>query len=395
MPAEFFVKGAEDMIIENGLVFTPSFEFEKMNIKITDDRIEKLSRSRIEPADNEETVNAEGMFVIPGLTDVHFHGAVSYDFCDATPEAIHKMAVYERSVGVTQICPATMTLPEERVAKICKVAYDYNNGVGKIDDGLREADLVGINLEGPYISPNKVGAQNPAYVKGADKDYLKKLLEETEYLPKLITIAPEEADNLDCIDKLHDKIRFSVGHTVADYKCSRAAFEAGARHMTHLYNAMPSLTHRAPGPIAAGSERDDVTAELICDGIHIAPGAVRAAFKLFGADRIVLISDSARAVGMPDGTYELGGQPVYKHDGAAWLNKEPGKGGTLAGSTTNLFDCMLKAIEFDIKPEDAVRAATYNPAYAIGILKDYGTIEEGKKANILLLNKDYSLNRVI
>ncbi len=165
--------------------------------------------------------------------------------------------------------------------------------------------------------------------------------------------------------------------------------------MTHLYNAMPGLNHREPGPIAAGAERDDVTAEIICDGIHIASGAIRAAFKLFGPERMILISDSTRATGLPDGEYELGGQKVYKHNSAAYLLPEGAENNTLAGSCTNLFGCMLKAMEFGISAEDAIRAATYNPAKALGILDDYGSVEAGKKASLLLLDKNYKLLHVV
>ncbi|MCR5343663.1 MAG: N-acetylglucosamine-6-phosphate deacetylase [Butyrivibrio sp.] len=377
------------MIIKNGKVYTREFAFKEMNIRTDGDRISEVTEDEISPADDEEVVDAEGLYVIPGLTDLHFHGAAGADICDATEDAIRKLAEYEYSVGVTQICPATMTLPADRISDICEVAHKYERA------SKDEAELVGINLEGPYISPKKVGAQNPDFVQKADVEFLRKLIEKTEHLPKLITIAPEITENLECIKALAKEIRFSVGHTMADYNEAVMGFEAGARHMTHLYNAMPGLNHREPGPIAAGAERDDVTAEIICDGIHIAPGAIRAAFKLFGAERMILISDSTRATGLPDGEYELGGQKVYKHHSAAYLLPGETENNTLAGSCTNLFGCMLKAMEFGISAEDAIRAATYNPAKALGILESYGSVEVGKRANLLLLDKNYKLLRVL
>ncbi len=383
------------MIITSGMVFTAGFRFEQVNIRTRNGVITEVSDQEIIPEAGEEIIDASGSYVIPGLTDIHFHGAVGADLSDGTEEALQRIAAYEYSAGVTQICPATMTLPAETVEQICLTAYQYQKKKKEAPGSDEVSDLVGIHLEGPYISPGKVGAQNPAYVQKADKVFLERLLEETESLPKLITIAPEIPENLEVIKALRDRIRFSVGHTSATYEEAAKGFEAGAKHMTHLYNAMPGLTHRAPGPVAAGAERDEVTPELICDGIHVAPAAVRAAFRLFGPERMILISDSSRAAGLPDGEYELGGQKVYKHDGAVYLTPPGAEPATLASSSTDLFTCMLRAMDMGIKPEDAIRAATYNPAKAIGVDKDYGTIEAGKRANLLLLDEKYRLLRVL
>ncbi len=383
------------MIIRSDKVFTPEFRFEQKNIRTKDGVIIEVSDEQLNPNPGEEVIDASGKMVIPGLTDIHFHGAMGADLSDGTEEALRDIAAYEYSVGVTQICPATMTLPAETVEQICLTAYTYQKKKEEVPGSDGVSDLVGIHLEGPYISPGKVGAQNPAYVQKADTAFLERLLDETEGLPKLITIAPEIPENLEAIKKLYDRIRFSVGHTSASYEEAAKGFDAGAKHMTHLYNAMPGLTHRAPGPIAAGAERDEVTPELICDGIHVAPAAVRAAFRLFGPERMILISDSSRAAGLPDGEYELGGQKVYKHDGAVYLTPPGIKPEILASSSTDLFSCMNRAIDMGIRPEDAIRAATYNPAKAIGIDGAYGTIETGKRANLLLLDKDYHLLRVL
>lgn len=370
------------MLIKNGEVYTKAFLFVKEDIRVEDGRIVELAPD-LAPKKGEEVLDATGKKIIPGLTDIHSHGCKKYDYCDADDKGLATMLAYEKSVGVTQMCPTTMTYPEDKVEEICKVIASHEQ---KTD----EAEIVGINLEGPYISPQKVGAQNPAYVKPADAKYLRNLLEETGHLPKLITIAPEEEGNLEVIKEMKDEIRFSVGHTMATYDEAKEAFAAGAKHMTHLYNAMPGITHRAPGPIVAAAETEGITAELICDGIHSHPAAVRFAFATFGADRIILISDSTRATGMPDGEYELGGQPIFKAEGIARLAD-----GTISGSVTNLFDCMGRAIQYGVSPEDAVRAATYNPCKAIGILKDYGTIEVGKKANLDIVNADFTLAQVI
>lgn len=371
------------MIIKNGNVYTNNFIFEKKNIRIADGIITAVEDKEIIPFESEEVIDADNLMVIPGLTDVHFHGCVGYDFCDATDEAITSMAKFQMSKGVTSICPATMTLPKDRIRDICKVAASHKQQEN-------EADLVGINLEGPFISPNKCGAQNPEYVQKADADFLLELIEISKGLTKLITIAPEEEGAIDCIKQLKDKITFSVGHTTADFDAAYMAFNAGAKHITHMYNAMPALTHRAPGVIGAAADNENVMAEIICDGIHVHPSAVRAAFKLFGEDRIVLISDSTRACGMPEGEYELGGLPVFLKDGAVRLED-----GTLAGSSTNLFDCMVNVIKMGVPREVAIKAATYNPAKAIDILERCGTIEYGKEGKVVLLDKDYDIVKVI
>jgi len=311
------------MIIVNGNVFTKEFIFENKNIRIEDGVITEVTSEDIIPGEGEEVIDAKGKKVIPGLTDIHFHGCVGYDFCDGSEEGISAMAKFQLSKGVTSICPATMTLGRGRLIDICTVAANH---VNKED----EADLYGINLEGPFISPDKCGAQNPMYVHNASEDFLQDLIDASGGLTKLVTIAPEEDGAIECIDNMKDKIVFSVGHTCANVDDAKAAFDAGAKHVTHLFNAMPSFTHRAPGVIGAAVDDEKVMAEIICDGIHIHPSAVRTAFKMFGEDRMILISDSTRACGMEDGEYELGGLPVFLKEGAVRL-----KNGTLAGSATN------------------------------------------------------------
>lgn len=371
------------MIIRGGMVFTKEFQFERNNIRIENGVITEITADEMEAQDSEEVIEAGELMVIPGLTDLHFHGCVGYDFCDGTDEAITNMAQFQLSKGVTNICPATMTLPKERLEKICSTAANH---VSNSD----EADLCGINLEGPFISPGRCGAQNPEYVHKPDEQFLKDLIDISGGLTKLITIAPEEEGAIECINALKDKIKFSVGHTLADYDQADKAFQAGARQATHLFNAMPPFTHREPGVVGAALDHPDVMVELICDGIHIHPSMVRSVFKMFGDDRVILISDSMRACGMPDGDYELGGLLVIKRGSRATL-----KDGTLAGSVTNLFDCMVNVIKMGVPIEQAVKAATYNPAKSIGILDKCGSIEKGKAGRLVLMDKDYHIVRVM
>ena len=323
-------------------------------------------------------------YALPGLVDIHFHGAVGHDFCDADAAGLQAIADFEASKGVLAICPATMTFNEEILNGIMDVAAAHRNERG--------ADLVGINMEGPYISPRKVGAQNPKYVMGADAAMFRRLQARSNGLIKLVDVAPEEPGNLDFIRECHDEVRISIAHTCTDYDTAKAAFAAGATHMTHLYNAMPGITHREPGPIIAALE-EGAEVELITDNVHIHPAMVRFTFNTFGDDHVILIADSMMACGLPDGEYSLGGQAVTVRGPRATLTEQPG---TIAGSATCLFDCMKRAVqEMGVPLESAVRAATLNPARSIGVDADYGSLEAGRWGNVVLVDDQLNIQTVV
>lgn len=321
--------------------------------------------------------------VSPGLIDVHFHGCMGFDFCDGTLKALHEIARFEASRGITAICPATMTFTEKKLTGIMQNAHDF------VPES-NESDLVGINMEGPFISPHKVGAQNPEFVQQANIDMLRRLQEVSGGLIKLVDVAPEVDGTIHFIQELSDEVRICVAHTCATYDEAVSALKAGARQLTHLYNAMPALHHRNPGPIPAFVEAEGTTAEIITDGVHIHPAMVRLAFKMFGPERMILISDSMMAAGMPDGTYELGGQEVQVSAGKATLAD-----GTIAGSATDLATCLKRAItQMDIAPVDALRAATINPASAIGIEDTHGSITTGRSADLVIFNPSWDIEDV-
>ena len=211
-------------------------------------------------------------------------------------------------------------------------------------------------------------------------------------LIKLVDVAPEEPGNLDFIRECHNEVRISIAHTCTDYDTAKAAFAAGASHMTHLYNAMPGITHREPGPIIAALE-DGAEVELITDNVHIHPAMVRFTFNTFGANRVILIADSMMACGLPDGQYSLGGQAVTVRGPRATLTEQPG---TIAGSATCLFDCMKRAVlDMGVPLESAVRAATLNPARSIGIDADYGSLDAGRYGNVVLVDDKLDIVKVI
>lgn len=335
-----------------------------------------------DPAGEEAVVDAEGMYLIPGLVDIHFHGCKGADMCDGTKEALDVITSYEASVGVTSVCPATMTIPKDELLEVMKNAgsYEYSGG----------SHLVGINMEGPFISPAKKGAQAAENIMHCDYEYFSQLQKAANGLIKLVDIAPEEPGAMEFIDRAKGEVVISLAHTASGYDTAREAIEHGASHATHLYNAMPPLNHREPGVIGAVRDSEKCHPELICDGVHIHPSVIRATFAMFGADRMILISDSMRATGLEDGEYTLGGQPVTVRGNLATLHD-----GTIAGSATNLMDCMRFVVKtVGIPLETAVMCATENPAKEIGIFNEVGSISVGKRADFVLLDQELNIAAV-
>ena len=316
----------------------------------------------------EDGVDLENQYVIPGLIDVHNHGNSGADFSDGDYDGLVKMARYLAQNGVTGFAPASMTLPYD----VLETAYRTAVRLGS-EQPSGCARLMGIQMEGPFFSEKKKGAQNGAYLKDPDLDAFKRLYDVSEGLLRIADVAAELPGAAKFTEQASKLCTVSIAHTDCSYEEASAVFDAGASHLTHLYNAMP------------GSERENVVAELICDGQHIHPSAVRMAFKLFPG-RICLISDALRCCGMPDGQYTLGGQDVFLKDSVARLAD-----GTIAGSATNLYDCMRKAVEFGIPKEQAILSATLIPAKELGREAEAGSIAPGKLADFVVC--DETLNR--
>ena len=370
------------MIIKDANIFTQDNRFVKGSVVVENGRFVSIAEQPEHAGEVMEVIEAKDLYMIPGLVDIQNHGCMGADMCDGTKEALDVITQYEASVGVTSVCPATMTIPKDELSAVMKNAgaYAYHGG----------AHLVGINMEGPFISPGKVGAQNPSYVRGATMGEFERWQEAAQGKIKLVDVAPEEPGNLEFIREVSGRVRVSLAHMCADYETAAAAFEAGARHMTHLFNAMPGLHHREPGPIAAAADRRDVTCEIIADGVHIAPSMVRLAFSLF-PERMILISDSLRACGLGDGTFELGGQLFTVHGNRATIEN-----GSLAGSVSSVMACLRTAVtKMGIPLEIAVRAATMTPAKALGIEDERGSIASGKIADAVVLDGDLQVKHVV
>ncbi len=361
------------MKFKNAMIYTERFCFEQGGFEVENGKF-----CNVLGEVGEDAIDLQGAYVIPGLIDVHSHGNMGQDFSDGDYEGLVKMANYYAENGITSFAPASMTLPYETLSKAFATARRF------VDAEVEGAAVLrGIQMEGPFFSEKKKGAQNAAYLREPDFEAFKKLYDECGGLVRIVDIAPELPGSEEFIEKASKLCTVSIAHTDADYDAAAMGVRAGVTHLTHLYNAMPSIHHRKPGVIAAAAEDERVSAEIISDGQHVHPGSVRLAFRLFGAERMVLISDSLRCCGMPNGEYELGGQAVFMQDGLARLAD-----GTIAGSATNLYECMLRAISFGIAKEDAVRAASYNPARQIGALDKVGSIADGKVADFVICDEN-------
>lgn len=358
------------MIIKNGKIFIgKSFVETGIAFEQNITAIGKIDA----PAD----LDAKNCFIIPGLVDIHTHGAVGEDFSDGKPAGLQPLADYYASHGVTSYLATTMTLKEEVLTPAMQAIRDFRPSGG--------AKCAGVHLEGPFLSYAKRGAQAAENLHAPDAALFHRLNEASGGQVKLVTVACEEEGALPFIREVSQVCTVSLGHTTADYDTAMAGFAAGASHATHLYNGMPSLLHRAPGVIGAAFDAG-ASVELICDGLHIHPAVIRATYQLFG-DKLNLISDSLRCAGMPDGDYELGGQPiVVKNHKATLLD------GTLAGSSISLLDAVRNVVRFGLPLTSAIYAASTAPALAAGL--SAGVLQAGRAADLLVLDENLTLKAV-
>lgn len=365
------------MIIKNGQVFNSLGRFIPADVELAGDRIVKVAPAGT--LHGEEEIDATGKYVTPGFVDIHIHGAAGADFCDSvdgSQEYIRTMQKYLGSQGVTSFMGTTMAFSEEILTGIFNTARPL---FGQESEG---AVLRGVNMEGPFFNKAKKGAQAEEYIIDPNWEMFQRLWDVSGGNIRLVDVAPELPGAPEFVEKASKLCTVSIAHTCATYEEAREAYARGATHTTHLFNAMPAFTHRAPGVVGAASDYA-AHVEMISDGIHLHPAVVRAVFSLFGADRVCLISDSMRACGMPNGEYSLGGQKVFMNDGLATLED-----GTIAGSATCLAECFRRAVSFGVPLETALKAATINPAQAVGLFDELGSVTAGKRADVLVLNKD-------
>ena len=368
------------MFYKNARIFTDDFQFHTGAFEVVDGKFGAILPDTVP----EDAVDLGGATVIPGLIEVHSHGNTNHDFSDGDYEGLVAMARYYLSCGITSFAPASMTLDYGTLGKAFATARRLADEKPQGCSVLR-----GIQMEGPYFSYKKKGAQNADYLKDPDFEGFQKLYNDCGGLIRIVDVAPELPGAEDFVRQASKLCTVSIAHTDSDYDHAKAAVDAGVTHLTHLYNAMPGITHRAPGVIPAASENPNVRAEIICDGIHIHPAAVRLGFAMFPG-RMILVSDSGRCAGLPDGAqFDLGGQSAWLRDGVGKLAD-----GTIACSATNLYQCMLNCLRWQIREEDVIKAATYNPACALGVEDQVGSIATGKTADFLVCTSRYATKRV-
>ena len=369
------------MFFKNARIFSSDFQFHTGAFEVVDGKFGAVLPEEV-PAD---AIDLGGATVIPGLVEVHSHGNSGADFSDGDYEGLKAMAKYYAECGATSFAPASMTLPYDVLDKAFANAKQLH---AEAPEG--HSRLMGIQMEGPYFSYKKRGAQNADYLKEPDFEGFKKLYDACDGLIRIVDIAPELPGAAEFVAKASQLCTVSIAHTDCSYDQARSAVDAGITHMTHQDNAMPGINHRNPGAIPAGVENANVQAEIICDGYHIHPAAVRLAFAMF-KNRMILVSDSGRCAGQSEGyQFDLGGQMAEIRGGVAKLVGTD----TIACSASNMWDCLRNTISWNVPEEEAVRAATYNPAKALSALDKIGSIEEGKYADFIITNADYSEKRV-
>lgn len=372
------------MLLIHANYLDEDFRLVQGDIEIEDGKILRVGKD-LPRKEEDLAVDCAGSYtVVPGFVDVHIHGCAGADTCDATREALEAMAAFLLAHGVTSFCPTTMTTSRETIQAALLAAKDMMDH--PMEGGAR---VVGVNMEGPFIAKERKGAQKEEDILPPDFPLFQRFYEESGGIVRLVDVAPEQPGGLDFVEKASQLCTVSIAHTTADYNQAKAAFDKGVTHATHLFNAMSGLHHRKPGVVGAVFDDSRVRGELICDGFHIHPAVLRAAFRLLG-DRALIVSDSMRANGMPEGdAFDLGGQMVTVHQGKALLPD-----GTIAGSVTNLHQEIKNLVSFGVPFEQAVKAATLLPARAIGLDGEIGSIAPGKRADLVVLDENLDIAAV-
>ncbi len=372
------------MLLIHANYLDEDFRLVQGDIEIEDGKILRVGKD-LPRKEEDLAVDCAGSYtVVPGFVDVHIHGCAGSDTCDATREALEAMAAFLLAHGVTSFCPTTMTTSRETIQAALLAAKDMMDH--PMEGGAR---VVGVNMEGPFIAKERKGAQKEEDILPPDFPLFQRFYEESGGIVRLVDVAPEQPGGLEFVEKASQLCTVSIAHTTADYDQAKAAFDKGVTHATHLFNAMSGLHHRKPGVVGAVFDDSRVRGELICDGFHIHPAVLRAAFRLLG-DRALIVSDSMRANGMPEGeAFDLGGQMVTVHQGKALLPD-----GTIAGSVTNLHQEIKNLVSFGVPFEQAVKAATLLPARAIGLDGEIGSIAPGKRADLVVLDENLDIAAV-
>ena len=364
------------MILQNAVVYDEAFQPKRADICIEGERIVGIGdHSGI------DAVDLSGCTVVPGFTDIHIHGCGGADMADASVASLHTMSRFLAQHGVTSFCPASMTLPEDALtAQFRAVRQCMGTEPG--------AHILGVRMEGPFLSMAKRGAQCADFIRPADTAEFDRLCAAGPV--SIVDVAPETQGAAAFAQAVCGRCTVSVAHTAADFETTEYALRHGFSHATHLFNAMPPIQNRAPGAVTAVFDSPTATAEIICDGFHNHPSIVRMAFRLLGEDRIAVVSDAMRAAGCADGDFVLGGQQVFVRKGEARLAD-----GTIAASTTNMYDEFRNLLRWGIPMRQALKACTINPARIARADAQIGSIACGKFADLLVLDAEMQIRAVM
>ncbi|MDE7325745.1 MAG: N-acetylglucosamine-6-phosphate deacetylase [Lachnospiraceae bacterium] len=378
------------MLLKNGSVFVDG-KFIPADLLVTGGKISALWTYKEKTGQNyqgEETIDCTGKMIWPGLFDLHTHGCLGYDFSKSNPEKILKMCSFYAEHGVTSVLATTMTNEETQYAQaMCHIRQAIKEQARGRERSIG-ARIQGIHMEGPFFSPAKKGAHSEKYLRPLSQSLLNEYQKLSGNAIRLLALDPSLPGAPEFIRDNKEFLTISIAHTDCDYETAMTAANAGATHVTHLFNAMRPLLHRAPGVVGAAFTAG-LNAEIICDGIHVHPAVVGLVFSAM-PDHILLISDSINPTGLPDGNYEAGGLPVKVKDHRAYLPD-----GTLAGSTITLYDAVKNAVHFHVPLEKALLAATALPAKAIGLEGEVGSIACGRDADLLIVNEGLTLEKVM
>ena len=374
------------MLIKNVKLITPYEVMTGHAVIIKKGKIvDILPQESVISDEYDEIIDGKGYFLAPGFVDIHNHGNSGFDIMDATDDALNHIGAFHLKNGVTSYLGTVITSSYENIIKAIDNVANYKNGKDV-------SQILGIHLEGPFFAVEKKGAQPEIYIKKPDMEAMKKILEASKGKLKMVSIAPETEGALDVISYLKEnEVSISMAHTTATYDEARKGVDHGITVATHIYNGMRTFSHREPGVVGLSLVDDRVYCEMIYDRIHLHDGAVKIVLKIKGPDKTILISDAMRAAGLKDGDYELGGQKVIVKGGAARLEN-----GSLAGSTLNLHDAVYNLVNYlDVPIHEAVRMASLTPAKAIKVDKNKGSIEVGKDADLILIDKDINILETI
>lgn len=379
-------------LIKNSNIITPYKIIYGGSIGINDGKITGISSSNLKEDDFDRVIDGKGNYISAGFIDIHNHGNYGHEVMEGTKEALESMAKFHLKNGVLGFLATTMTASHEDTINAIENTAKYMKNNNIPDESNPKAYLFGLHLEGPYFSMKKKGAQPAEFIKNPCIEEIKSFIEASENNVRLMAISPELPHAIEAIAFLKSRgITVSAGHSDATYDETMLGIENGITEATHLYNGMREFSHREPGIIGAALTDERVACEMICDGIHVSPAAMKLAVKMKGRDKIILISDAMMAAGLKDGAYTLGVQKVFVKDGAARLAE-----GNLAGSTLTLNRAVYNIVHLaGVKLEDAVRMASLNPARAIGIEKKKGSIELGKDADLIMFNDKLDINAAI